>query len=81
VIANRRQWQVGDLVIHAGEAKERRLLRVVVARLPDGRLRTVYQFKKELPEAWAKRVMPEWPQRLLDPKRFGISIAKNRRAA
>jgi len=71
--ANRRHWQIGDLVIHDRDAKEHRMVRVVVAQLPDGELRTVYKFRAELPESWRGRVFHDRPESLLDPRRFGIS--------
>jgi len=79
--ANRKPWQVGDLVIHDRDAKEHCMLRVVVAELPDGVLRTVFAFRNELPESWRRRVFECSPRELHDPRRFGLSCTKKRRAA
>lgn len=80
---NRRQWQRGDLVIHDRDAKEHRLIRVVVARLPGGLLQSVYAFRKELPDNWSARhkVFTDRPEYLLDPKRFRLTTKPRRRAA
>jgi len=77
---NRRQWQVGDLVIHDRDAKEHRMLRVVVAELPGGALRTVFAFRNELPESWRRKVYECSQRELHDPKRFGISLSERRAA-
>lgn len=71
-----KRFNVGDLVIHANDAKEHRMVRVVVALLPDGRVRTVFNFKKELPENWRNRVERVWPSKLRNPRSFGISLAR-----
>ena len=73
---NRKQLERGDLVIHDRDAKERRMIRVVVAILPSGLVRTVFQFRKDLPKSWRKRVFYDRPERLLDPRRFGLSTSK-----
>jgi len=77
---NRKTWQIGDLVIHDRDAKEHRMLRVVVARLPGGEIRTVFAFRHELPESWRRRVSNDRPESLHDPRRFHISTAKRRAA-
>jgi len=78
--SNRKSWQIGDLVIHDRDAKEHRMLRVVVARLPGGEIRTVFAFRHELPESWRWRVFHDRPEHLHDPRRFHISTAKQRAA-
>jgi len=76
---NRKRWHEGDLVIHARDARERRMLRVVIAVLPDGRVRTVFAHRPELPAAWRRRVFVDRPEMLHDPRRYQISM--RRRAA
>lgn len=77
---NRKRWKRGDIVIHDRDAKEQRMLRIVVAELPDGRLRTVFAFRNELPSEWRRRVFLDDPRLLHDPRRFGISIGKGKAA-
>jgi len=73
---NRKSWNVDDLVIHARDAKERRMLRVVIAVLPDGRIRTVFAHRPDLPEAWRRRVFVDRPADLHDPRRYRISMSR-----
>ena len=69
---NRRELKRGDVVIHDRDAKEHRMLRVVVAINDRGVVRTVFQHKNELPEHWRNRVFYDLPKYLHDPKRFGV---------
>jgi len=79
--ASRKQWKVGDLVIHDRDAKEQRMLRVVVAVLDGGWVRTVYQHRSQLPASWRGRVFLDRMRDLHDPYRFGLSKRRSRRVA
>jgi len=79
--ANRKKWKVGDLVIHDRDAKEQRMLRVVVAVLGGGWVRTVFHDRSELPANWRGRVFLDRMEELHDPRRFHISKPKRKRRA
>jgi len=76
--ANRREWHLGDLVLHDRDAKERRMVRLVIG-FKDGLVRTRYAFRQLLPAGWCNRVMLDRPRTLLNPRRFHISV--NRKQA
>lgn len=74
------QWQRGDIVIHDADAKEHRMLRIVIAVLPGDRARTVFAYRQELPEGWRRKVETFPMRELLDPRRFP-EISRTREAA
>ena len=74
---NRKVWRVGDTVIHDTDAKERRMLRVVVFIKPSGVMRTVFKYKQELPEGYRDQIFYDWPRFLHDPNRFNIKYEKS----
>ncbi len=70
------EWKSGDIVIHARDAKEHRMLRKVKAVRGD-QVYTEWAFPEELQFAWANRKLWPCPMKdLHDPKRYGISKRK-----
>jgi hypothetical protein len=70
--ANATHWQIGDLVIHDCDAKEPRMLMVVIGYTPDGLCKTRYA------APWMPRthrtIYRNEPKYLHDPRRFGIAV-------
>jgi len=70
---NKKVWGIDDLVIHAHEAFEEKMVRVVFKVEEGGKVWTRYAFPELLPLNWAGREMCDLNYWLLDPKRFGLS--------
>lgn len=70
---NTRTWAIGDLVIHAADAKKPHMLMRVIGYSRDGQCKTVYA----QPPHWMthrnrQRVWRNDIEHLLDPTQFGI---------
>ena len=77
---NQHQWVKDDLVIHANESKETKMLRTVV-RVDGDKVFTRYAFPELLPASWMSREMCDLNYWLHDPKNFHISVSIQGRAA
>jgi hypothetical protein len=76
--ANTKDWQLGDVVIHAADAKRWEMLMHVIKIERDGRLTTAYMFPDSYREDFPGRgFYVNDKKHLLDPSRFGITIPDN----
>lgn len=70
--ANTTKWKKGDIVIHDADAKEERMLMVVIGYTRDGLVKTEY-----IDRIWHyKNRYHNELKYLLDPARFGIVTDK-----
>lgn len=69
--ANTRQWQVGDIVIHDGDAKEPKMLMRVTGEQENGRYTTHYLHPGQ-PRKFYENACAE----LHDPALFGIDVQR-----
>jgi len=70
-------WPNGSLVIHARDAKEVRMVRIVIGRTDTGLIRTRYAHPRLLPPDWRRRVMHDRKEYLLHPRRFRLSVKRS----
>jgi len=68
---NRKAWNVGDIVIHANEAKETKMLRVVTWVNGD-LIGTEYAHPEMLPLKYALKKFRDLNIWLHDPKRYDV---------
>lgn len=66
---NTEKWGVNEIVIHDADAKEPRMLMVVIGRTSTGEIKTRYL----LPSEHGRKVWVNHLEYLHDPKRFGLA--------